>query len=81
MALAGSLARVFTTLKDLGAEDPQLKVHLLSFFLNSVIMAQIVWYRDATRKAVGKGEREGGREGGQSPVRRSGRVVKKTKEL
>jgi hypothetical protein len=80
MALAGSLARLFTTLKELGPKDPQLLVYALSFSLNAVVMAQIVWYRQATAEAMESKERKGGREGGKeggSPVRRSARLEKR----
>lgn len=39
--MGGSLARMFTTLKELGAQDPQMAVYGLAAFLNVVLFGQV----------------------------------------
>ena len=55
MGMGGSLARMFTTLKELGPKDPQMAVYGLAAFLNVALFAQVrnewVW-----------GKRMGGRD-------------------
>lgn len=52
MGMGGSLARMFTTLKELGANDPQMRIYGLAALLNVVLFVQVrVW--------VGKGWMDG----------------------
>lgn len=41
MGMGGSLARMFTTLKELGPKDPQMAVYGLAAFLNVALFAQV----------------------------------------
>ncbi|CAG0893934.1 unnamed protein product [Darwinula stevensoni] len=51
LLLAGSLARIFTSVQETG--DPVIVVsYLASSTVNAVILAQIIWYRKATAKLV-----------------------------
>jgi len=53
----GSIARIFTTLKELG--DPiVLAGYAAAFILNGTILAQIIFYGDATPPTPAKKKKE-----------------------
>jgi mannose-P-dolichol utilization defect protein 1 len=56
MALAGSAARIFTTINEVGMDIPQLAGFAASLVLNGVLFAQILFYRAATAKAIASSE-------------------------
>ena len=56
--LAGSLARIFTTLTEL-SDGPKLAGYIISATLNTVLTGQILWYWSATKAATAKGSGEG----------------------
>ena len=56
--LAGSLARIFTTLTEL-SDMPKLVGYLISTTLNIALTGQILWYWSATKAATAKGHSEG----------------------
>ena len=56
--LAGSLARIFTTLTEL-SDTPKLVGYIISTALNVALTAQILWYWSATKAATAKGRGEG----------------------